>query len=308
MKMIEKESLKSMEYMGDEYIKLLNGKRQQSIGTTIYNQRTKKDNKETLSKQEDSRLDVAIITAIDDEYSAVLNVFPGTTKPNYENGASCFRQHVIREDKKISVGLFQQDAMGMVYAAILASRIIYKYKPRFLAMCGVCAGVDKEKTNLGDVVAFTPVYDYSAGKFKNGVFLPAYKQREVDENTKKILDKMIHDDSLLENIRSSVTCNNKPQEVLNAYICYSASGAAVLADEDHVQHLLEHQRNLSAIDMEAYAIAEAACLAGDSRVPWLVVKGVQDYADSVKNDNYREYAACASAFFMRKFLEYYFDQ
>ncbi len=47
----------------------------------------------------------------------------------------------------------------------------------------------------------------------------------------------------------------------------------------------EHQRNLSAIDMEAYAVAEAACLAGESRIPWLVVKGIQDFADSEKMTN-----------------------
>ena len=292
----------------NEYSEVFKGEKSQALGGTRGYTSLARNKKTTFPENENSELDVAIITAVDDEYYAVLNAFPGTTQPNYENGASCFRQYSVKNKREISVGLFQQDAMGMVCAAILASKIIYKYKPKLLAMCGICAGIDKEKMNLGDVVAFSPVYEYRAGKIKNGAFSPAYKQREVDENVKRILDKMVHDKVLLNDIRSSATCNSKPRESLNAYIGYSASGAAVLADKEHVNKLLEHQRNLSAIDMEAYAIAEAACLAGERRVPWLVVKGVQDFADSSKSDDYREYAAFVSVEFMRRFLDYYFEK
>lgn len=305
MDMNEKE--KTLMRIDNEIVKILSKKRNQNIDMTIRLLNNKKNNKKPFTEQSDSRIDVAIITAVDDEYSAILNSFPGNTQPNYENGASCFRQFIIEKDKKISVGLFQQDEMGMVYAAVLTSKIIYKYQPKLLVMCGVCAGIDNKKMNFGDLVSFSPVYDYRAGKFKNGIFAPAYKQREVDEKTKKVLDKMIHDSSLLNDIRTSVVCDKKPPKNLKAYICCSASGAAVLADKEHIQHLLEYQRNLSAIDMEAYAVAEAACLAGESRIPWLVVKGIQDFADSEKNDEYREYASCVSAKFVKKFLELYFE-
>lgn len=307
MNMNEDEKIKMLMGIDNEIIKVFSRKRNQNLGSIIRRTNIKKNNKTPFTEQSDSQIDVAIITAVDDEYSAVLKSFPGTTKPNYENGASCFRQYIAGKEKKISVGLFQQDEMGMVYAAVLTSKIIYKYQPKLLVMCGVCAGIDKKKMNFGDLVSFSPVYDYRAGKFKNGIFAPAYKQREIDGNTKKVLDKMIHDSSLLNDIRTSVVCDKKPPEKLNAHICCSASGAAVLADKEHIQHLLDYQRNLSAIDMEAYAVAEAACLAGESRIPWLVVKGIQDFADSEKNDEYREYASCVSAEFVKKFIELYFE-
>ena len=45
-----------------------------------------------------------------------------------------------------------------------------------------------------------------------------------------------------------------------------------------VEEIKAHQRTLGAIDMESYAIAEVANAALAKEIPWLVVKGVQDFA------------------------------
>lgn len=258
-------------------------------------------------------IDIAIITAIEDEYKALLQVFPGANNPVYRNGASCFRRFQTMNKKKkgkeLSLGLFQQEDMGMVQAAILVSRIIFKHKPKFLAMCGVCAAVKRDKIQLGDAAVFSPVYDYGVGKYTEGLFSPSYRQREVDKTTKKILDTMVHDKTLLRNIKDKVECDSKPTGELQAHIMVSASGASVLADQKHIKEILKYQRDLGAIDMEAYAIAKAAYLADEEKeYPWIVVKGIQDYADVEKDDTYRKYAALISAEFLRCFFDEYFNQ
>lgn len=58
--------------------------------------------------------------------------------------------------------------------------------------------------------------------------------------------------------------------------------------------------------MESYAIAEVANAALTREIPWLVVKGVQDFASPLKDDQYREYSAFVSATFIKKFLDYFF--
>jgi len=41
------------------------------------------------------------------------------------------------------------------------------------------------------------------------------------------------------------------------------------------------------------------------QIPWLIVKGISDYADRDKNDAYREYAAQASALYAFSFIRFY---
>ncbi len=62
------------------------------------------------------------------------------------------------------------------------------------------------------------------------------------------------------------------------------------------------RRDVLAIDMEAYAIG---LLAHHKEIPWVVAKGVQDYADDQKNDRYRAFAAHASACFLIEFFHRY---
>ncbi len=60
------------------------------------------------------------------------------------------------------------------------------------------------------------------------------------------------------------------------------------------------QRNILGVEMEGAAIGAVAEITG---IPMLVVKAVQDYGDATKSDQFREYAAEASARFLLEFLE-----
>lgn len=53
--------------------------------------------------------------------------------------------------------------MGMPAAASLAMKMIMTFRPAFVGMVGVAAGV-KGRTNFGDVIAADPTWDYGSGK------------------------------------------------------------------------------------------------------------------------------------------------
>jgi nucleoside phosphorylase len=94
----------------------------------------------------------------------------------------------------------------------------------------------------------------------------------------------------------------------NVYIGVFGSGSAVMANDTIFAEIGSHSRKIIGIDMEAYALFVAAERTISNNKPKaLVIKGVQDYADSVKSGKtpeqkeeakrYTKYGSFASAMF-----------
>ncbi|WP_305785522.1 Ltp family lipoprotein [Symbioplanes lichenis] len=80
-----------------------------------------------------------------------------------------------------------------------------------------------------------------------------------------------------------------------------ASGSAVSTDADEWDRLKAMGALwITAIDMEAATIATVAHA---KKLPWMVVKGVSDYADALKGHRYKRFAARAAAQVMFALLE-----
>lgn len=77
------------------------------------------------------------------------------------------------------------------------------------------------------------------------------------------------------------------------------TGDQVVRDERIFERLAEHERKVIGLEMEAAAIG---ALAHVRDVPFLVMKGVMDHADPEKNDNFKKFAARASAECLLAFL------
>ena len=71
-----------------------------------------------------------------------------------------------------------------------------------------------------------------------------------------------------------------------------ASGEKVVASDEFRDKVCRAHRKLAAIDMESYGVA---CAAERRHSSLTVIKGISDYADSSKNDEYHTLAARNSA-------------
>lgn len=279
-----------------------------AISKSEYKQKDTKENVNVLKSESELAVDVVLMTAVEDEYKAVCNIFKNIYAENFQNGFKyCLINCEIIKDVNIVIAVFRQNNMGLVSASMTATYALNKFNPKLLLMCGVCAGV-KDKANFGDLIIFSPVYDYGSGKYCSGDFLPDYRQHQINGVVRPIIEQMCCDMNLKREIKDTwKNQSGKPVTELEIHIYPGGSGAAVITDEKVVEQLKTHQRTLGAIDMEAYAVAEVANAAMTKEIPWLVVKGVQDFATPLKNDQYREYAAFVSGVFMRKFLEKFFS-
>lgn len=253
--------------------------------------------------EQEPDFDLAIVTALKSpELDAVLSL-PWDWAPVDKPGdatqyhAGTFR----RRDGSIGrVVAARAPRMGMPASAALAMKVGLLFRPRFMAMVGICAG-RKGETNLGDLVAANPTWDYGSGKHtvKDGkpIFKPAPDPLSLTTHVRGIVERFEGEHETTLQIRNAFP-GAKPASVPKLHLGPFASGAAVVGRAAIMEEVQDQHRKLLAIDMEAFGLASAATELPKPQPDFLVLKGVSDFADEEKGDSHRDYAAFMSAQFL----------
>jgi nucleoside phosphorylase len=197
--------------------------------------------------------------------------------------------------------------VGMTAAAIIAMKMVHAYRPQYLAMAGITAGV-RGRCELGDVIAVDPGWDWGSGKHtlegRKASFQPAPHQIQMDVFVRDKLATMSKQAGILDEIRSSWR-GTKPTTALQLHIGPVASGAAVLQDPALTKSIVQQHRKLLGIEMETYGILAAAEESPRPQPVAFAIKSVCDFADLEKDDRIQSYAAYTSAEVLRRFVEQY---
>jgi nucleoside phosphorylase len=197
--------------------------------------------------------------------------------------------------------------IGLTAASIASMKLIEAFRPRYLAMIGITAGI-RGRCQMGDIVVADPCWDWGSGKMtvigSTSKFQLAPHQIGIDSFVRAKLRLLAQDDNALDGIRRSwkgTTIDN----VLRMHIGPAASGASVLADSNVTKQIVEQHRNLLAIEMENYGVYAAS---QDARLPQpkaFSMKSICDFADGKKNDDHQRYASFTSAQSLKSFVESY---
>jgi nucleoside phosphorylase len=244
-------------------------------------------------------VDLGIVCALEDVELAAVKALPCDWQPlRFEQDETRYLSGSIkRDDKTFSILAAAAPRMGMPASSVLASKVIAQFRPRVLAMVGICAG-RVEKTHVGDIIIADPCWDWGSGKIDSvndqPRFRPSPHQVELDADFSALLKETCMDVSQLARIKQEAR-GKKPDYELRAHFGPLASGAAVVSNREVFDTLLNQHRNLLGIEMEAYGVAVACKGSGKPRPIPLIMKSVCDYADKDKDDDYQEYAAHTSA-------------
>lgn len=171
-------------------------------------------------------------------------------------------------------------SMGSVQAALETNDSLRRTKAPHTVLLGIAAGVPGE-IGLGDVILPDQILYYESSKVIDYGELSAPKFKLTNRAVRRAA-------SVFPGIASQewyVHVKADPELVL-------ASGEKVVASEEFRKKIGAAHRKLTAIDMESYGVACAAERRGSSLT---VIKGIVDFADSSKNDDYHEVAALNSA-------------
>ncbi|WP_339027870.1 histidine kinase [Bradyrhizobium symbiodeficiens] len=249
-------------------------------------------------------VDLAIVCALEGvEFDAVKSLPCGWQPLRVERDETRYQSGGILDgDRAFSVIAAAAPRMGMPASAVLSSKMISQFRPRILAMVGICAG-RAEKTEVGDVIIADPCWDWGSGKIDSVEnvphFRPAPHQIELDTDVGASLKELCADVRMLATIKATAR-GSKPSHELRVHFGPLASGAAVVANSEVFNSLLGQHRNLLGIEMEAYGVVMACKGSGRPRPVPLILKAVCDFADQDKSDDFQEYAAHTSALLLHK--------
>ena len=195
--------------------------------------------------------------------------------------------------------------MGMTASAVLATKMVMTFRPRYLGMVGILAGI-RGKCELGDILVADPSWDYESGKrlVLNGspAFAAAPHQVGLDSFVRGKMLHMAQDRQLLDEIRRGWV-GPSPLTLLSMRLGPVASGAAVLEDPGVTQVITQQHRKTLGVEMDTYGVLVAAEEAPLPQPKAFSMKSVCDFADQLKNDDHQKYAAYTSASALRYLME-----
>ncbi|MBR6068507.1 MAG: hypothetical protein IKP45_11995 [Bacteroidales bacterium] len=272
--------------------------------------------KKSLYNNQEYDYDVAIINALQNpEHTQLKRVFGCDWKivSHPLDGFNNYYEGVLndKDGKKIRCIATYANQMASIASSALTTKIIYNFRPKYLFMTGIAAGVSPDSMNYGDILIASEVFDGASGKIKTDkntgetVFEPDVRQKSVNTEFVTIVTRLQSDRKLLNSISDSYTTNiGKPTTQLAIHLGPMASVPAVLSCKQEIDKIVTHGRKLQGIEMETYGMFYAACNAINP-LPKIVasLKSISDFADSKKNDNYQEYASYTSAALLKYIIE-----
>lgn len=265
--------------------------------------------------QPDYDFDVGIVCALESELGA-----------NRNNGWEWTVLDVSNDDTVYYTASFQSSEgnlkrvvaaaaprMGMPATAALAMKVINQFRPKFLVMTGIMAGVTG-RVELGDLVIANPTWDWGSGKWvskeeensNESLFLVDPYQFTIDPFISKKIKALVESDNFLFNLRKGYG-KGAPRHDLNVHEGAVASGASVLSDKETFNKIKEQHRKLLGVEMEAYGLFSAVEIASRPKPSAVCIKSVVDFGDSQKSDDYQSYGTYVSASFAKRLIESFFE-
>lgn len=245
--------------------------------------------------------DVALLSVTTTEFKAVTHFHDWKAK-TLTNDDQIYDVATFERDGKVCSLVHAKIAeMGMTAAAVTATKLIYTFRPRYIIMVGIAAGVAKTEIAeqmYGDVIVPDVVWNYSSGKFVspdkanivygNLGFLPRSTSEEIPEEIVPYLLKAIESED----------------NPCHAHMGPMACGGSVVASQELLEKQVYSQyHNTAGLDMESYAVVYAANHVSDPKPIPIIVKSVCDFADSKKSDDYQRFAAYSSCEFAKYLYE-----
>ena len=245
---------------------------------------------------------VALITATETEEAGLKHMYDDW-KPVFLEGddQKYYETTFNRGAKTFKIVTARQAEMGMTAAGVLTMKLISIFRPQYVIMVGIAAGVAHKKAVdqiYGDVVVPDVVWDYSSGKFVSA------KRANVNFGGVGFIPRphfVNTDGSLLEAVERAM---KSLENECHVHIGPMACGSTVVANSEVVEKQIHSQYgNTAALDMESYAVMYAVREAPVPKPKGLIIKSVCDYADEEKSDQYQKFAAFTSAQFAKLLFE-----
>ena len=257
-------------------------------------------------------VDVLVTTVVPIELTAARIAFDLPARPTKtHNNRRYYETQLHSEwvDRDLSVVITDIGDAGNAKAATAVSQMQQHYAPAAYFLVGIAAGREGA-VELGDVVRPRIVMDFEGGTAYKREVKPRPEPKPVPERMFRNLN--YYDPSttnyyqrLQEAVKKLPREHWPPEDELDLPFrpdfpdkVVIATGEKVRRDSSLVALAKRHDERIKAADMESTGFAGQV---GD--VPWAVFRGITDFGNPKKADNWHGFAALAACVAVRDFLE-----
>jgi nucleoside phosphorylase len=266
-------------------------------------------------------VDIGILTVIPPELDAAKSALAPLQREKDGPNDTVYWRGAVRSAVRECEYTFVLAGIGTAgnsSAAALATQMIERYRPNVVLLMGIAAGM-RGKARIGEVVLSERVVAYEHAALVRGQGQPRPDITRVPPGPKQDALNYQPDALRLAKLFARIQGAFPPapagqenvwrQCVASSIECRKqvtlASGDKLLRDPDK---LLEIRRNIhgktEVIEMEAAGLVEACELAD---VPWLIIRGISDFGDELKDDAFHAFASCSAAAVLADFLAHGLD-
>lgn len=259
--------------------------------------------------------DVGVQTVVGAELHAVQDVFGihprsdvrSIESTHYYSGSV----RIAGVNETISVVVCCQSSAGNDAAAIIAERMISQWKPKALFLMGIAAG-RRGKCKIGDVATPRVVVDDTEAVAEAGrrlrrprIYAPPHPMVQQLRNF-RLPDAIEEWHSVLLQHASVPLPKEGQEKEYDLHVasepshhdCGVYSSDTLLRDDELLDREAEQKHQQIRIgEMEAAGFGEA-CNERGTPIPWTVVRGVSDFGDDLKSDQFHCWAATSAASFL----------
>jgi nucleoside phosphorylase len=243
-------------------------------------------------------VDIVIITALPKERDAFLRHCPLATETKAKDRTWYRFSLEAATGMNYEVRLVSLPNMGNINSAIATDQAIAVWNPSQIILAGIAGGIQEgNKRYLGDVIIGEQVVYYEYGKqTQTGIQrrYQVYRPAKILVTAAKKLSQKPWG-SLIKTVPPNLP------HTPTVHFGVVASGEKVVTDVDLLSELRSDWSELIGVEMEGAGSAIAAYESGKSPGV-LLAKGISDWANATKADDWQQYAAEASAVFVLELL------
>lgn len=212
--------------------------------------------------------------------------------------------------------------MGLAAAAALTTQLIYVFRPKMIAMLGMCCGFRAEgrTPSLNDIVIADEVACWDEGKYLDSdgddrqflsraqtITLPnqlankakIYVERRGEELAAKLSKSPFHT-----KVRSDKSLSGFCRQSLRIQRGRVLSGLNVVSDQNVVKEIIARSPSAMALDMETYGVYKAAKLSPLLSPNYISIKGVADFGFGKHGETFDKAQKSASTLSYKVFEDF----
>ena len=247
------------------------------------------------------KVDIAILTIVDEEAAAVRSGFRMSTENPIVRNDRYYDYCEYTVNGKIFKVVHRQCArQGNTSMAMAAGEVVKLFSPTRMVLLGIAGGIQKD-VNIGDVVIAEEVFGYDSRKE-----LPSGKiDRRLKSYTmsRRMYNQVVRYRSIWNQQINEEEGATSPAFAL--HVAPIGTGEAVIGNgQSEVPEWLRSVHSKTcAVETEAGGFLDAINEMSNNTIDYLIIRGISDKADENKDDKHRRIASENAVTVLKDFIE-----